>query len=83
MLNAYDYCTHIYPLKITVGLSWGDNSIVRVDDGDDVHPEQLVECAVEVSALLLIVEVQVGHQNLSKLSRRCSRGEKTNVLGMA
>lgn len=66
MLKAKDYFTHIYPLKITVGLSWGDNSIVGVDNGDDIHPKQLMQCAVEIPALLLIVEIQVGHQNLKR-----------------
>lgn len=83
MLNSQHYFTHIYPLKITVGLSRGDDSVIGVDNGDDVHPKQLMQCAVEIPALLLIVEIQVGHQNLKRLNRTCSREENDSFLGTA
>lgn len=83
MLYSQHYFTHIYPLKITVGLSWGDDSVIGVDNGDDVHPKQLMQCAIEIPALLLIVEIQVGHQNLKRLNRTCSREENDNFLGTA
>lgn len=69
MLNPQEYFTHIYPLEITIGLCWGDDSIICVDDGDNVHSEELMKCPIEVPALLLIVEIQIGHQNLNELKR--------------
>lgn len=42
-----------------------------------------MQCAVEIPALLLIVEIQVGHQNLERFNRTCSREENHNFLGMA
>lgn len=69
MLDPSEHFTHIYPLEITIGLSWGDNSIIRVDNGDDVHSEELMKCPIEVPTLLFIVEIQIGHQNLKGLNR--------------
>ena len=69
MLNPYEYFTHIYPLEIAIGLCWRDNSIVCVDNGDDVHSQKLMKSPIKVSALLLIVEIQIGHQNLRGLKR--------------
>jgi hypothetical protein len=38
-----------------------------------------VEGTVEISALLLVVEIQVGHQDLKRLNRRCGRGENDEL----
>lgn len=79
-LNPYEYFTHIYPLKITIGLSWGDNSIICIDNGDDVHSEKFMKCSIEVSALLLIVEIQIGYQNLQGANKRQkARHKMTNI----
>ena len=69
MLNPHEYFTHIYPLEIAIGLCLRDNSIVCVDNGDDVHSEKLMKSPIEVPALLLIMEIQIGHQNLKGLKR--------------
>lgn len=74
MLDPLEDFTHIYPLEITIGLSRGDNSIIRVDNGDDVHSEELVKCPIEVPALLFVVEIQIGHQDLQGLNRSKTRG---------
>lgn len=58
------HSTHIYPLQITAGNRGWHHSIVGVDDRNYVHPQKFMECAVQVAALLLIMKIQVGHQNL-------------------
>lgn len=45
-LRPHATCTHIYPLQVAVGLRWGHHSVVGVDDGYDVHAQQLLQCAV-------------------------------------
>ena len=71
--------THIYPLQVTVGHRGGDHGVVGVDDGDNVHPQQLVQRAAEVAPLLLVVEVQVGHQDLPEEDE--DRPEGLQLLG--
>lgn len=56
--------THINPLQVTVGDRGGHDGVVGVDDGHDVHPQQLVQGAVQVAALLLVVKIQIRDQNL-------------------
>lgn len=51
--------THIYPLQVTVRNRGRNYGIVGVDDGNDVHPQQFVERAVQVAALLLVVKIEV------------------------
>lgn len=58
-------CTHIYPLEVDVGLRWRHHSIIGVDDGHDVHAQQLLECAVQVLPLLVIMEIQIRYQDLT------------------
>lgn len=58
--------TYIYPLKVTVWNRGRYNCVIGVDDGHYVHAQQLVEGAVQVATLLLIVEVEVRHQDLLK-----------------
>lgn len=60
------HSTHIYPLQVTVRNRGWYNSIVGVDDRNYVHPQQFMECAVQVATLLLIMKIQVGDQNLQK-----------------
>lgn len=69
--------THIYPLQVTVRL-WGrHHCIISVDDGHDVHTQKLMQGAVQISSLLVIVEVQVCDQDLEKeKSTSCVRLEK-------
>ena len=59
-------CTHIYPLQVTVGLRRRHHSIVGVDDGHDVHAQQLLQGAVQVLPLLVIVEIQICHEDLTE-----------------
>lgn len=58
-------CTHIYPLQVAIGLWRGHNSIVGVDDGHNVHAQQLPQGAVQVLPLVIIVEIQICHQDLT------------------
>lgn len=58
--------THIYPLKVAVGLRWGNHSIICVDDGNYVHAQKLLQCAVQVLPLLVIVEIQICHKDLTE-----------------
>lgn len=58
-------CTHIYPLQVAVGLRRGHHSIISVDDGHDVHAQQLLQCAVQVLPLVVIVEIQICHKDLT------------------
>lgn len=58
-------CTHIYPLQVAVGLWRGHHSIISVDDGHDVHAQQLLQCAVQVLPLVVIVEIQICHKDLT------------------
>lgn len=52
--------THIYPLQVTVRHWGGYNSVVGVNDRNDIHPKQLVQGAVQVAPLLLIMKIQIG-----------------------
>lgn len=38
-----------------------------------------MKCAIEVPAFLLIVEIQVGHQNLKGFNRKCKREENDEL----
>lgn len=58
-------CTHIYPLQVAVGLRRGHHSIIGVDDGHDVHTQQLLQRAVKVLPLVVIMEIQICHQDLT------------------
>lgn len=58
--------THIYPLKVTIGNSWCDNSIIGVNNGNNVHSQKFMKGAVQVTTLLLIVKIQIGDQNLQE-----------------
>lgn len=58
-------CTHIYPLQVAIGLWSGHHSIVGVDDGHDVHAQQLPQGAVQVLPLVVVVEIQICHQDLT------------------
>lgn len=58
-------CTHIYPLQVAVGLRRGNHRVVGVDDGHDVHAQQLLQRAVQVLPLVVIVEVQICDEDLS------------------
>lgn len=60
------HSTHIYPLQVTAGNRGRNNSIVSVDDRNYVHPQQLMERAIQVATLLLIMKIQVGDQNLQE-----------------
>lgn len=57
-----------YPVQVTVGFWRGHHSVVGVDDGHDVHAQQLLQRAVEVLPLFVVVEIQVCHQNLAAKS---------------
>lgn len=63
------HSTHIDPLQVTVGHSWRNNSIIGVDNGNNVHPQQFMKGAVQVTSLLLIMEIQIGDQNLQKRNK--------------
>lgn len=52
--------THIYPLQVTVRNRGGYNSVIGVNDRNDIHPKQLVQGAAQVAALLLIMKIQIG-----------------------
>lgn len=58
--------THIYPLQVTVRL-WGrHHRIISVDDGHNVHTQKLMQRAVQISSLLVIMEVQICDQDLER-----------------
>lgn len=67
--HALSLCTHIYPLQVAVGLRRGHHSVVGVDDGHDVHTEQLLQRAVQILPLLVIMEIQICHQDLRQRRR--------------
>lgn len=58
-------CTHIYPLQVAVWLRRRHHSIVGVDDRHDIHAQQLLQCAIEVLSLIVIMEIQIGHKDLT------------------
>lgn len=73
-------CTHVYPLEVAVGLGRGYHGVVGVDNGYDVHAEQLLQRAVQVPPLLVVMEVQVGDQDLG-LHHSKSCFDKTLLSG--
>lgn len=75
-------CTHIYPLQVAVGLRRGNHSIISVDDGHDVHAQQLLQCAVQVLPLVVIVEIQICHQDLTAQEGRQRRELIVSDLNM-
>ncbi len=74
-------CTHIYPLQVAVGLRWGHHSVIGVDDGHDVHAQQLLQCAVQVLPLLVIMEIQICHQDLTAQEGGESREFRKGSIG--
>lgn len=58
------FSAHVDALQVAAGNRRRNYSVVGVDDGDDVHPQQLVQRAVQVTAFLLVVEIQVCDQDL-------------------
>lgn len=79
--QPHDLCTHIYPLQVAVGLWRGHHSVVGVDDGHDVHAQQLLQRAVQVLPLLVIMEIQICHQDLSSTGGRRESRELTEQQG--
>lgn len=57
-------CTHVYPVQVTVRFRRRHHGIVGVDDGHDVHAQQLLQRAVQVLPLVVIVEVQMCNEDL-------------------
>lgn len=60
------HSTYIDALQVTVGHSRCNNSIIGIDNGNNVHPQQFMKGAVQVTSLLLIMKIQIGDQNLQK-----------------
>lgn len=64
-VTPHAFCTHIYPLQVTVGLRRWNHGVIGVDDGHDVHAQQLLQRAVQVLPLFVIMEIQIRHQDLT------------------